>query len=236
VDHGTKFADDVQGCAVGAVRSLSSVVYPLFRCLCSKQRSKAALLVGLDDAGKTSILCALPEVRRQLRRFAEAHDIDEFHTAPTTGLQLIKVAMARGHRKGCRRRSIVRWDIWDMSGQGRYRPLWMYYCTLVQAIIYVIDVTDVARAATARDELKALFAHPATKGLPLLVLANKGDLSLRSLSHDEPIMTVESLRTLLNLDALQLQRRLNIKIVETSALTGKGIEPAFQWLTDAVAW
>ena len=44
-----------------------------------------------------------------------------------------------------------------MSGQGRYRPLWLYYCSLVQAVIFVVDVTDVDRIATARNELKTLF-------------------------------------------------------------------------------
>ena len=39
-----------------------------------------------------------------------------------------------------------------------------------------------------------------------------------------------------NLETLQLHLRLDLKIIETSAESGKGVEAAFQWLTDKVNW
>ena len=49
-------------------------------------------------------------------------------------------------------------------------------------------------------------------------------------------MTVDAVKAALNLDTLQLHLRLDLKIIECSAETGKNVEAAFQWITDKVAW
>lgn len=122
----------------------------------------------------------------------------------------------------------------------------MYYCSLVQAIIFVVDVSDVERIAVARNELRILFTHPTACSLPLLVLANKTDVT----SSQDPetvdtalvspncrlVVSMAMLRRMLELDSLQKKHQLNVNVVECSARTGMGIEPAFQWLTDHVIW
>lgn len=220
--------------------------------LLSKRRSKAALLVGLDNAGKTSILLGIPEVRERLRTFATDNDA-EVSLKPTTALQLVPFRMTRSSRR-CRR-AVVKWQIWDMSGQGRHRPLWLYYCGLIQAIVFVVDVTDLDRLPVAKTELATLCKHPAVAGLPLLILANKIDLSHssddlsspvsqasltpqthRSPHHTKGNVSLEVLRTTLDIDNLQTNHNLKINVVACSAETGSGIPDAFQWLTDHVAW
>lgn len=211
-----------------------------------KKRPRSALLVGLDHAGKSSILCSLPQVRERLRMFAQQHNRDVLRIEPTTALQLVKFTMTRSMHHRCHRRANIYWHVWDMSGQGRYRPLWMYYCSLVQAIIFVVDISDVERIAVARNELWILFAHPAARGMPLLVLANKADVTG---SHDPDtvdtalvspncrvVVSMAMLRRMLDLDSLQKKHQLDVNVVECSARTGRGIEPAFQWLTDHVIW
>ena len=105
-----------------------------------------------------------------------------------------------------------------------------------------VDVTDVARASIARAELQTLYAHPAMRGLPLLILANKCDSSTASPLKPRPDgagtlpLNAETVRTALALDTLQLHLRLDLKIIETSGESGKNIEAAFQWITDKVAW
>ena len=88
------------------------------------------------------------------------------------------------------------------------------------------------------------------KGLPLLVLANKTDLGdlaehLSSPTNGGPAatthggrvaLTAENVRTLLDLDTLKQSWRLDVKLVECSGESGRGVELGFQWLTDAVAW
>ena len=155
----------------GSQRFLEVVEQTCCRTLISKTRTRSALLVGLDNAGKTTILCSLSPVRRKLEKWAKAHDMEELCTAPTCSQQLVTFCMARSSQHRCHRRAIVSWRVWDMSGQGRHRNLWMNYCSQVQAVIFVVDVTDVARASIARAELQTLYAHPAMRGLPLLILS-----------------------------------------------------------------
>eukprot|EP00639_Heterosigma_akashiwo_P022252 CAMPEP_0206409776 /NCGR_PEP_ID=MMETSP0294-20121207/32126_1 /ASSEMBLY_ACC=CAM_ASM_000327 /TAXON_ID=39354 /ORGANISM="Heterosigma akashiwo, Strain CCMP2393" /LENGTH=74 /DNA_ID=CAMNT_0053869851 /DNA_START=119 /DNA_END=339 /DNA_ORIENTATION=+ len=71
---------------------------------------------------------------------------------PTVGLQLLEM-----------KKKNVQWRVWDMSGQGRYRALWKYYCPHVQAIIFVVDLVDIDRIAVAKDELYAVLNHKAVK-------------------------------------------------------------------------
>ncbi|KAJ8605134.1 hypothetical protein CTAYLR_000461 [Chrysophaeum taylorii] len=243
-DHCDKALHDAHAAGAWAVRAVAEVVGESTACrrLFSKQRARSALLVGLDNAGKSSILCSLPQVRQRLQKFARDHGLDELRVDPTTALQLVKFTMARSSHHRLHRRAMVNWHVWDMSGEGRARPLWLYYCSLVQAIVFVVDVTDVERIAIARNELKHLFSHPSTRGLPLLVMANKTDVTT---GNDESFasprttprrIATEMLKGMLDLDALQVEHGLHVKLSECSAETGKGIEPAFQWLTDHVNW
>ena len=247
LDACEKLSDDAYSLTVRAARSVAHIVETtLCRCLLSKKRPRSALMVGLDSAGKSSILCSVPEVRGRLQKFARRHNRDDLRVEPTTALQLVKFTMTRSSQHGCHRRANISWHVWDMSGQGQYRPLWMYYCSLVQAIVFVVDVTDVERIAVARNELRNLFVHPAMRGLPLLVMANKIDaadsnadenVDEQPASSDRHLtVSFDMLGGLLGLDSLQREHRVNVKVVECSARTGMGIESAFQWLTDHVAW
>lgn len=234
--------DTVEKVRYGCRGLLTAIENTCCRSIISKTRTRSALLVGLDNAGKTSLLCCVPPVRAKLAKWMEYNGVEELFTAPTTSMQLVTFKQARTGQHRCHRRAIVSWRIWDMSGQGRYRPLWMSYCSQVQAVIFVVDVTDIDRAAIARRELHTLYAHPALKGLPLLILANKCDSSAQTpLKPPEggaapAALNAENVRAALNLETLQLHLRLDLKIIETSAESGKGVEAAFQWLTDKVNW
>mmetsp|Transcript_22329 Transcript_22329/g.26871 ORF Transcript_22329/g.26871 Transcript_22329/m.26871 type:complete len:262 (+) Transcript_22329:156-941(+) len=231
----------------------------------AKKRSRSALMVGLDGAGKTSLLCALPQVHERLRRYAEREGVDNVAVYPTTGMQLVEITMARSsHRRYCQKTQI-KWRIWDMSGQGRYRSLWMYYCNLVHAVVFVVDANDHDRIEIAKKELHLLLEHPCIHNIPLLILINKIDtLDPQQISPPQtpnsPIpsqnnphissssqkgertttayfrFSIDLLRSTLQLDELQSKYNLDLRIIETSADTGAGIDEAFQWLTDHVVW
>ena len=82
----------------------------------------------------------------KILNLARDMEVPQLSTSPTSGIALVEFA-----------KDSKKWRIWDMSGQGRYRDLWTYYCGHVQAIIYVVDVTDGDRIACARDELTTLL-------------------------------------------------------------------------------
>nr|AFK44137.1 unknown [Medicago truncatula] len=78
------------------------------------------VMVGLDNAGKTTILYKL-----QIGKVVS--------TIPTVGFNVEKV----GYKN-------VDFTVWDVGGQGRHnlRPLWKNYFTSIDGLIYVVDCHD----------------------------------------------------------------------------------------------
>ena len=86
-------------------------------------------------------------------------------------------------------RSGINFTVFDMSGAGKYRPLWEHYFKDANAIIFVIDCSDKLRMCRVKEELKILLEHPDTKGIPTLFFANKIDIS----DHLNPVECVQYL-------------------------------------------
>ncbi len=68
-----------------------------------------------------------------------------------------------------------------MSGQSKYRSLWERYYAECHGVIFVLDSSDTMRMAVACNELELMIQHPEmmknrSKGVPILILANKSDL------------------------------------------------------------
>ena len=57
----------------------------------------------------------------------------------------------------------IKFTVFDMSGQGRYRNLWEQYYKTAEAVIFVIDSNDKLRSVVARDELESLLSHSGNK-------------------------------------------------------------------------
>ena len=112
-------------------------------------------LVGLQSAGKTTLLTAISDGKLKAER----------DTIPTIGLNTRKVT------KGA-----VSIKLWDIGGQPRFRAMWERYCRGVNAIVYVVDAADQANFDSARACLHDLLSKAPLASIPLLVLANKNDL------------------------------------------------------------
>ena len=63
--------------------------------------------------------------------------------------------------------------VWDVGGQEKVRPLWRPYTRATDAVIFVVDSTDVERLEEAKLELHRIMRTPDNVGVPLLVIANK---------------------------------------------------------------
>jgi ADP-ribosylation factor protein 1 len=116
------------------------------------QSEKRILMVGLDAAGKTSIL-----YRLKLG--------DNVTTIPTIGFNVETVQYKK-----------LNMVVWDVGGQDKIRPLWKYYYPNTQAIIYVVDSADRDRINLAKSELHHLLNEDELKDAVVLVYANKQDL------------------------------------------------------------
>nr|QXF29036.1 Arf1e [Gefionella okellyi] len=110
------------------------------------------LMVGLDCAGKTTILYSMKLG-------------DVVTTVPTLGFNVESVQ----HRN-------VTFNVWDMGGQEKLRHLWRHYYDGVKGIIFVVDSNDTARIDEARDTLHSMLGAEELGDAALLVLCNKQDL------------------------------------------------------------
>lgn len=123
---------------------------------------------------------------------------------PTVGFNMKRVQ--RGH---------VTLKCWDLGGQPRFRPMWERYCRGVNAIVFIVDIADMAVLPAAKEELHSLMGHSSLEGIPLLVLGNKSDLpdklsvdelidamDLKNISHREVSCYGISAKEETNLDAV----------------------------------
>jgi len=110
------------------------------------------VMIGLDAAGKTSILFKL--------RIGEV-----VTTIPTIGFNVETVEYKN-----------LKFTMWDIGGQDRLRPLWRRYYDNADAIIFVVDSADRARIGAARDELHKMLAEEGLAKAKVLVFANKQDM------------------------------------------------------------
>ncbi|KAK2947648.1 putative ADP-ribosylation factor J [Blattamonas nauphoetae] len=161
-----------------------------------KQEKKMGMLVlGLDNAGKTTIL-------------AQLADEEITSVAPTTGFN-VKTVQHAG----------LTMNVWDIGGQKAIRKYWKRYFKNADCIIFVVDSTDQPRLEEAAVEFSQLLTEPELKGHPILVFANKQDLSGAS--------TAAEVATALDLVTIS-DRPWQIQ--GCSAKTGEGIEAGLQWL------
>ncbi|KAL7402620.1 hypothetical protein ABVT39_017504 [Epinephelus coioides] len=110
------------------------------------------LMVGLDAAGKTTILYKL--------KLGEI-----VTTIPTIGFNVETVEYKN-----------ISFTVWDVGGQDKIRPLWRHYFQNTQGLIFVVDSNDRERVAESADELSKMLNEDELKDAVLLVFANKQDL------------------------------------------------------------
>ncbi|RSH81286.1 uncharacterized protein EHS24_008728 [Apiotrichum porosum] len=126
----------------------------------ARAREMRVLFLGLDNAGKTTIL-----------KRVTGGDVSS--VSPTLGFNIM---------------SLVRGDhtlnVWDVGGQRTLRPYWRNYFESTDAVVWVVDSSDSLRLDDAAAELRALLSEERLAGATLLVFANKQDLA-GSLSHEQ---------------------------------------------------
>ena len=132
----------------------------LLRKLKRAEKEARILVLGLDNAGKTTILKKLS-------------DEDISHIMPTQGFN-IKSLMHEGFKL----------NVWDIGGQKSIRPYWRNYFDQTDALVYVIDSADRRRMEETGVELGQLLEEEKLAAIPCLVFANKQDL-MNALPPDE---------------------------------------------------
>jgi len=167
---------------------------------------KRILMVGLDAAGKTTILYKL--------KLGEV-----VTTIPTIGFNVETVEYKN-----------ISFTVWDVGGQDKIRPLWRHYYQNTQGIIFVVDSNDRERIDdssgadnSAKEELHRMLAEDELRDATLLVFANKQDLP--------NAMSVNEITEKLGLNQL---RNRKWYIQATCATTGDGLYEGLDWLSNTL--
>ncbi|XP_051912280.1 uncharacterized protein LOC127594446 [Hippocampus zosterae] len=142
----------------------------IIRVISQKEKEVRILMLGLDAAGKTTILYKL--------KLGEV-----INSVPTIGFNVETVEYKN-----------IKFTVWDVGGQDKIRQLWKHYFYNTQGLIFVVDSADRDRIDIARDELQRMISEEELKDAVILILANKQDLGVMSIPEMTEKLGLHTLR------------------------------------------
>ncbi|NXA12455.1 ARL14 protein, partial [Sapayoa aenigma] len=119
----------------------------------SRVKQTNILMLGLDFAGKSTLLCKF--------RYK-----DGFLTLPTIGFNVDMIGTREGFTL----------TFWDVGGQEKMRQFWSNFLEDADGLLYVVDSSDKRRLEESRREFELILKTESMRNIPVVVLANKQDL------------------------------------------------------------
>uniref|UniRef100_A0A7S0BMI8 Uncharacterized protein n=1 Tax=Rhodosorus marinus TaxID=101924 RepID=A0A7S0BMI8_9RHOD len=186
----------------------------LFRLGLFYKRAKV-LFLGLDNAGKTSLLNRLKLGAVSLY-------------APTTRVNIEQFSIG----------GIV-FTAFDVGGHEMWRHLWSDFYESVDAVVFIVDSADRGRFEEAKEELHALLEDPSLISVPFLILGNKQDVA--GAAHLNHIIDTLEIRGALaervdESDEELGMRKSAVKAMGCSVLKDIGVEEAMHWVCSQIAF
>ena len=161
------------------------------------------LMVGLDNAGKTTLLYHL-RLRDAETGFTETNGYNH------------EVVQRIYDRKR------FDFNIWDLAGKPTLRRLWKYFYkrSTPDVIMFVIDANDRKRFTEARTEILDIFREPEVVGVLKIVACNVKAEDDTKAGPDE-IATALGVRDL---------KGMSIPVLEINAISGEGFDKLLNYV------
>jgi len=167
------------------------------------------IILGLDDAGKTTLL----------------EQTKTIFTKGYLGMSLSKITTTVGLNLGNIDVGRTRLNFWDLGGQEELQSLWSHYYAECHGVIFVVDSAARDRIDEAVAAFRKMIVSEHLDGVPLLLLANKQDLS-NCLHIDDIKDQFKEAQSLIGSRAMQ--------VMAVSALRGNGVNDGIKWILEKV--
>ena len=145
-----------------------------------------------------------------LRRYVEKKFIK--HHLSTIGIDFLSKTVTIKDKE-------IKLKIWDTAGQERYRNITSHIYKDADGIILVFDVTSEDSFNQITDWMEQIKNNVSKEEINLILIGNKCDLEERMVEKER---------------GEEMAEKLKIKYYETSALTGQGINEAFEGLAKQI--
>lgn len=172
------------------------------------QKDAKILFLGLDNAGKTTLLHMLKDDRL-------------ISSPPTQHPNMEELTMGN-----------IKFKAWDLGGHSQTRHVWETYMAEVNAIVFIVDAADVGRVREAGTELNHLLGMDALAKIPFLVLGNKIDIDGCLPAHE--LSAALGLTGTTGKEAGALQDVRPIELFMCSIVRRSGYGEGFRWLSNYI--